>query len=87
MPVADEIKFGKSVMRDMKYLRHKPAVTQLKDQGHGDLTDLSGNHIVKLDWKLNDIAKRDKVFKLTVDDKEVYLDLEEFTYYSRIMFI
>jgi hypothetical protein len=85
--VADEIKFGKAVMRDMKYLRHKPAVKQLVEQGSGDLTDLSGNHLVKIEWKLNDVAKRDKVFKLQIDEKVVYLDLEELTYYTRVMFI
>ena len=73
--------------KDMTYLRRKPRVTNLVDQATGRLTDLSGNHTVQLDWKLNDQAQRDKIFKLTIDgEKVVYLDLEELTFYTRVMF-
>lgn len=68
------------------YLRRKPRITELIDQGTGYLTDQSLNHEVRLDWKLNDDAIRDRVFKLTIDEKEVYLDLEELLYYTRVMF-
>ncbi len=76
-----------SATKDMSYLRKKPRVTELIAKGQGKLTDLSGNHEVELDWELNEVAVRDKVFKLTIDDKEVYLDLDELLYYTRIMFM
>lgn len=75
-----------SVAKDVRYLRRKPKVTLLDKQARGYLTDLSGNHDVQLDWKLNSVAQRDKVFKLTIDEKEVYLDLEELLFYTRVMF-
>lgn len=74
------------VTRKMDYLRRKPPVKELADMNSGELTDLSMNHKVGLQWKLNERAQKDKVFKLTVDDKEVYIDLEELTYYTRVMF-
>lgn len=67
-------------------MRRKPKVTMLAQQGRGYLTDLSANHTVQLDWKLNEHADKDKIFKLTIDEKVVYLDLEELLYYTRIMF-
>lgn len=73
--------------KSVEYLRRKPKVTALADHGTGRLTDLSGNHTVRLDWKLNEQAHRDKIFKLTIDDKQVYLDVEELLYYTRIMFV
>lgn len=82
----DEIKFDKPVHKPVDYLRNKPKVTHLVEQGRGFLTDYSGNHDVRLDWKLNEEAQRNKIFKLTIDDKEVYLDLEELTFYTRVMF-
>lgn len=75
-----------SATRPVKNLRKKPKVTDLIKQGKGKLTDLSGNHDVELDWEVNDIAVRDHVFKLTVDDKEVYIDYEELLFYTRIFF-
>lgn len=68
------------------HLRRKPKVTYLDKDGRGFLTDLSGNHEVEINWKLNAKAQADKVFKLKIDDKEVYLDLEELLFYTRVMF-
>jgi len=78
---------GSVAYRPMDHLRKKPKVTELIAQGKGALTDQSGNHEIELDWELNDMAVRDKIFKLTVDDKEVYIDLEELLFYTRIMFM
>lgn len=69
------------------YLRRKPVVTESVDHAVGKLTDQSGNHDVTIQWKLNAMAQKDKVFKLVIDEKEVYIDLEELTYYTRIMFV
>lgn len=77
---------GSYATKPQDYLRRKPIVTELIKQGKGFLTDQSGNHEVTLQWHLNDVADRDKVFKLTIDDKEVYIDMEELFYYTRIMF-
>lgn len=76
-----------SATRPMKNLRNNKAVTDLVRDGHGYLTDQSNKHTVRLDWELNEMAVRDHIFKMTVDDKEVYIDLEELLYYTRIMFM
>lgn len=76
----------KPAVKPVQYLRRKPPVKQLVDKGLGFLTDQSGKHEVSIQWKLNKTAQTDKVFKLQIDDKVVYLDLEELTYYTRIMF-
>lgn len=70
--------------RNVDNLRNHPKVTDLIKKGQGYLTDLSGKHTVRLDWELNKQATKDKIFKLTVDDKEVYLDLEELYFYTRV---
>ncbi len=77
---------GKLLVKPTAYLRKKPFVKELINHRTGYLTDHSGRHKVRIDWKLNDVAQRDKIFKLTIDDKEVYLDLEELTFYTRVMF-
>jgi len=41
------------------------------------IKDYSMNHKVSMHWDLNEESKRDMIFKLTVDDHEVYLDWEE----------
>ena len=65
------------------YLRRKPRITEVIHQSSGDLTDLSGNHKVKIKWDLNERAKKDNVFQLIVDDKTVYIDLDELLFYTR----
>lgn len=75
---------GQVAVRPVDNLRNNPKVTELVKQGQGFLTDLSGNHEVRLDWKLNDQAIKDGIFKLTVGDKEVYLDIEELYFYTRV---
>ena len=80
------IKYGKVQTRPMHHLRRKPTVKELVKMSSGDLTDLSGNHKVTIYWNLNEPAQRDKIFKLQVDDKVIYLDLEELTYFTRVMF-
>lgn len=76
-----------SATRSMQNLRNKPKVTELIKQGTGYLTDLSLNHEVRLDWDLNEQAVKDHIFRLVIDDKEVYLDLEELMFYTRVMFM
>lgn len=73
-------------IRDVSNLRNKPQVNDLMSAGRGELTDLSGHAKVELDWKLNEDAIRDKVFKITINGEEAYIDLEELMFYQRIMF-
>lgn len=73
--------------KNLMYLRRKPSIKDLVDEGKGRLTDLSNNHEVTIDWRLNPKAKRDHIFKLTIDEKTVYLDLDELLFHTRIMFM
>lgn len=75
-----------SVTKPQNHLRKHPRITELKDKSRGQITDFSGKHKVELLWNLNEDANRDKVFKLKVDEKVVYLDLDELTFYTRAMF-
>lgn len=76
-----------SATKNLDHLRNNPQVQDLIKNGTGFLTDLSGNHKIRLDWELNEMAVRDKIFKITIDNKEVYIDLEELLFYTRIMFM
>lgn len=73
-------------IRNVDSLRNKPKVTELMEAGRGELTDLSGNAKVELEWKLNEDAIKDKIFKITINGEEAYIDLEEWVFYQRIMF-
>lgn len=86
-PEQPEIKATPVVRKNMLFLRRKPSIKQLLDERRGRLTDLSGNHTVEIDWGLNLKAKRDGVFKLKIDDKEVFLDLDELMFHTRVMFM
>ncbi len=81
-----DVAYGKPATRPMHMMRKKPSVQELMNHRTGYLTDYSANHEVRLDWKLNKEAQRDHIFKLTIDEKEVIIDLEELLYYTRIMF-
>lgn len=72
-------------IRDMRFLRRKPRATELMKEGRGELTDQSGRAKVTIDWKLNKIAKRDRVFKMTINGEEAYIDLEELMFYTRMI--
>lgn len=74
-----------NIVRDMSHLRKHPKFMDLIKSGKGQLTDLSGNHKIGIEWHLNKWADADGVFKLVIDDKVVYLDLEELTYYTRML--
>lgn len=71
--------------KPLDHLRNNPKVTDLIKMGQGYLTDKSGVHEVMLNWELNEDAKRDNVFRLSIDDKEVYLDLDELLFYTRVI--
>ena len=72
-------------MNNVSFLRRKPRVIELMKEGQGNLTDQSGKAEVKIEWNLNEVAKRDKVFRLTIDGKEAYISLEELMFYTRMI--
>lgn len=71
--------------KPQQHLRKHPSVRSLNDANTGRLTDLSAKHSVVIGWNLNEAANRDKVFMLRIDEKEVYLDLDELLYYTRMI--
>lgn len=72
-------------MNDVSFLRRKPRVTELMKEGQGKLTDQSGRADVMIEWNLNEVAKRDKVMRLTINGEEAYISLEELLFYTRMM--
>lgn len=72
-------------MNDVSFLRRKPRVTELMKEGQGKLTDQSGRADVTIEWDLNEVAKRDKVMRLTINGEEAYISLEELLFYTRMM--
>lgn len=85
-PVTGALGAG-AATRDMRHLRNKDSISEMIKKGKAQLTDQSQNHQISLDWELNEMAVRDKIFKLTIDDKEVYIDYEEWLFVSRVMFM
>lgn len=75
-----------SATRDVKNLRNKDGISEMLKKGSAQITDQSQNHQITIEWELNEMAVRDKIFKLTIDDKEVYIDYEEWLFVSRVMF-
>lgn len=75
-----------SATRDVKNLRNKNSFTEMLKKGSAQIVDQSQNHQITVEWELNEMAVRDKIFKLTIDDKEVYIDLEEWLFVQRTMF-
>ena len=76
-----------SATRDMKHLRNKDGISEMIKKGQAQLTDQSQNHQITVNWELNDEAVKDKIFKLTIDDVEVYIDFEEWLFVQRVMFM
>lgn len=72
-------------MNNVSFLRRKPRVTELMKEGQGKLTDQSGRADVTIEWNLNEVAKRDKVMRLTINGEEAYISLEELLFYTRMM--
>lgn len=85
-PVSGALGAG-SATRDVRNLRNKDSIKELIKKGQAGITDLSANHHITVDWELNDLAVKDKIFKLTIDDKEVYIDYEEWLFVQRVMFM
>lgn len=76
-----------SQTRNVMNLRNKDSIQEMIKKGQAKIADLSANHEITVDWELNDTAVKDKVFKLTIDDKEVYIDYEEWLFVQRVMFM
>lgn len=66
-------------------MRRKPRATELMGERRGKLTDQSKRADVTIEWGLNEQMKRDRVFKLSINGEEAYIDLEELTYYTRMI--
>lgn len=69
--------------KDMTILREGDQTKVQRDKRHGVLKDYSLQHRVSLRWDLNEEAIRDRMFVLTIDEKEVILDAEELMRYIR----
>lgn len=84
-PVTGALGAG-SQTRDVSNLRNKDSITELLKKGQAKIADLSMNHEITVNWELNDQAVKDKIFKITIDEKEVYIDYEEWLFVQRVMF-
>lgn len=74
---------GELTQKDMSVVREMDDAKTQSKKSFGILKDYSLQHRVTMQWDLNDDAKRDMMFKLTIDDKEVILDWEEMQRYGR----
>jgi hypothetical protein len=71
--------------KEMTVLREGESVWDQRRNDHALIKDYSLKHRVTMSWDLNDEAKRDRIFKLTIDDYEVLLDWEEFLRSARMI--
>ena len=69
--------------KDMDVLREQDSARDQHKQTRGSLRDYSGRHVVEMYWNLSEEAKKDMIFKLRIDDKEVLLDAEQVSRYLR----
>lgn len=69
--------------KDMSVLREGDQTKKQRDLRRGTPRDYSLNHRIEIRWDLNEEAKRDQMFRLIVDDKEMICDAEEFMRYLR----
>ena len=63
--------------KDMEVLYEGDSAKTQHKSDNGLLKDYSMNHRVEIQWNLNDEAKKEKIFRLIIDDYEVLLDAEE----------
>ena len=73
----------KLTTKDMDVLREQDSARDQHKQTRGSLRDYSGQHVVEMYWNLSEEAKKDMIFKLRIDDKEVLLDAEQVSRYLR----
>lgn len=71
--------------KEMTVLREGESVWDQRRNDHALLRDYSMKHRVVMSWDLNDEARRDRIFKLKIDDYEVLLDYEEFLRSARMI--
>lgn len=74
---------GEVTEKDMSVLREGDQTKAQKDKKVGTLKDYSLQHRVTLVWDLNEEAERDQMVKLTFDDQEAIIDVEEIMRYLR----
>lgn len=73
---ATDLSKGDLTAKDMEQARERDSAYVEANARHGVIQDLSLQHRVEMDWDLNAEAKRDRIFKLRIDDYEVLLDAE-----------
>lgn len=67
----------------MTVLREGDKTKLQREKRIGNLKDYTLKHRVTVEWDLNEDSMRDRMFRLTVDDKDVILDVEELMRYLR----
>lgn len=63
--------------KDMSVLREGDSAWEQRTSVRGVLKDYSMNHVVELEWDLNEEAIRDKIFRFKIGDTEALIDAEE----------
>jgi len=71
------IRDGQLTEKDMEVLKEGDSALDQHRKTRGEVKDYSMKHRVEIFWDLNDEAKRERIFKLRIDDYEVLLDAEE----------
>jgi len=62
------------------------AVAIKKGTQKADIKNYLGNgNMVTLKWNLNKEATRDRIFSITINDQEAFVDLEELLSYTRLV--
>lgn len=59
-------------------------LAKIRDGGYARVRNYgSGSSTLEMFWNMNKASKRDQIFKLRFEGKEVLIDLEEFNKFSR----
>ena len=72
------------VEKEMRVLKETAGFREALKRHEIEVKDYSMAHKVQFSWNLNEEAKRDRMFKIIIDDKiEIILDYEEVLSYGR----
>lgn len=77
------MRVSKLTDKDMTELEEQDSPKDQVQQTFGALRDYSGQHSIKMYWDISDEAKKDMIFKMTIDDYEVLIDAEQLRRYLR----
>ena len=71
------MRYSSLTAKDMSVTSEQDSAREQVHQTRGALRDHTGQHRVEMFWDINEDCKKDRIFKLKIDDYSVLLDWEQ----------